>query len=175
MDHCNEEERRLLREQSLLQEWFSVEWLKVQTSLEDADECFKYHLKKHRDNLLEVYIKWEAKVRHIPCAWAVSRPWGPTAEDVAGCLTAIQNPCVVAEEHPVDQSLDDYSSDWEDVRSEGDDELLMAIEEMALAEEYPIEEADEGEFTEDEEWLGDIGNGYLPSSPLQLPVKRWRY
>ena len=61
----------------MLQEWFSVEWLKVQTSLEDAgenkydihhtfsqqlDECFKYHLKKHRDNLLEVYIKWEAKV-----------------------------------------------------------------------------------------------------------------
>ena len=77
MDCCNEEERRLSREQSLLQEWFSVEWLKVQTSLEDAgenkydihhtfsqqlDECFKYHLKKHRDNLLEVYIKWEAKV-----------------------------------------------------------------------------------------------------------------
>ena len=52
---------------------------------------------------------------------------------------------------------------------------MMAIEEMALAEEYPIEEADEGEFTEDEEWLGDIGNGYLSSSPLQLPVKRWRY
>ena len=61
MDCCNEEERRLSREQSLLQEWFSVEWLKVQTSLEDAgenkydihhtfsqqlDECFKYHLKK---------------------------------------------------------------------------------------------------------------------------------
>ena len=105
--------------------------------------CWKY-----------IYIKWEAKVQHIPCAWAVSRPWGPTAEDVAGCLTAIHNPCVVAEEHPVDQSLDDYNSDCEDVRSEGDDELLMAIEEMALAEEYPIEEADEGEFTEDEEWLG---------------------
>ena len=32
------------------------------TFSQQLDKCFKYHLKKHRDNLLEVYIKWEAKV-----------------------------------------------------------------------------------------------------------------
>ena len=189
IDHCNEEERRLSRERSVLQEWFSVEWLKVQTSLENAgekkspiadtisqqlDECYKYHLKTHKDKLLAVYINWEAKVRHIPCAWDPSRSWGPTAEDIAGCLTVMQNPCVAAAGHPVDKSLDDYNTDWEDVGSESDDGLLMAIEEMELGEEYHIEDTNQEGFTEDEDWLGEIGNGYLPSSPVQLPLKRRR-
>ncbi|KAI5989944.1 hypothetical protein EDD15DRAFT_2388922 [Pisolithus albus] len=43
IDHCNEEERRLSRERSVLQEWFSVEWLSVQTALEEAGG-YKYCL-----------------------------------------------------------------------------------------------------------------------------------
>ena len=50
----------------------------------------------------------------------------------------------------------------------------MAIEEMELGEEYHIEDTDQERFTEDEDWLGEIGNGYLPSSPVQLPLKRRR-
>ncbi|KAI6147869.1 hypothetical protein BKA82DRAFT_4329896 [Pisolithus tinctorius] len=42
VDRCNEEERRLSREQSALQEWFSVEWQSVQVTLEHAGE-FKCH------------------------------------------------------------------------------------------------------------------------------------
>ncbi|KAI6163378.1 hypothetical protein EDD17DRAFT_1507371 [Pisolithus thermaeus] len=36
IDWCNEEERRLSREQSVLQEWFSKEWQSLQKALEDT-------------------------------------------------------------------------------------------------------------------------------------------
>ncbi|KIN95987.1 hypothetical protein M404DRAFT_94043, partial [Pisolithus tinctorius Marx 270] len=32
VDHCNEEERRLSREQSIIWEWFSMEWLSVKST-----------------------------------------------------------------------------------------------------------------------------------------------
>jgi hypothetical protein len=122
------------------------------------------------------YVKWESKVRHIPYAWPPSRPWGPTSEDIAGCLAGTHNPSEVSStEYPTVELLEGYDTDGVDVMSEGDDELLMAIEEMALAEEYSIGETDKDDFTEDEEWLEDIGNGYLPSSPVQVPLKRRRY
>ncbi|KAI5980440.1 hypothetical protein EDD15DRAFT_2393533 [Pisolithus albus] len=92
IDRCNEEERRLSRERSVLQEWFSVEWLSVQTALEEADKHYKYHLKKYRENLVAAYVKWEARVRHIPCAWLPSRPWGPTGEDIANHLATLYDP-----------------------------------------------------------------------------------
>jgi hypothetical protein len=39
IDQCNEEERRLSREQSVLQEWFSKEWQSLQKALEDTGQC----------------------------------------------------------------------------------------------------------------------------------------
>ncbi|KAI6010640.1 hypothetical protein BKA83DRAFT_4067997, partial [Pisolithus microcarpus] len=39
VDHCNEEERRLSRERSILQEWFAVEWCHVQVALANAGQC----------------------------------------------------------------------------------------------------------------------------------------
>ncbi|KAI6115788.1 hypothetical protein EV401DRAFT_2058086 [Pisolithus croceorrhizus] len=38
VDHCNEEERRLSREQSILQEWFALEWSLVQVALGKSGE-----------------------------------------------------------------------------------------------------------------------------------------
>ncbi|KAI6154686.1 hypothetical protein BKA82DRAFT_135140 [Pisolithus tinctorius] len=38
VDHCNEEERRLSREQTILQEWFSVEWQSVEAAQNNAGE-----------------------------------------------------------------------------------------------------------------------------------------
>ncbi|KAI6111076.1 hypothetical protein F5141DRAFT_1214574 [Pisolithus sp. B1] len=153
---ADEKERRLSIEQSVLQEWFSVEWLSIQTALEEADKHYKYHLKTHRDNLVAVYARWEAR-------------------DMANHLATLYDPSVIpAAEEPIDELLEDYSSEWGGVVSEEDDELLTAIEEMALVEEYHIGQADE-EFPEDEGWLNDIENGYLPSSPVQLPSKRHRY
>ncbi|KAI6032823.1 hypothetical protein F5J12DRAFT_707881, partial [Pisolithus orientalis] len=88
VDCCNEEERRLSREQTILQEWFSVEWRSVEAAQNNAvchflDACYKYHVQAQKDSLVETYTKWEAKVQHIPHAWPPSRPWGPTAEDIA--------------------------------------------------------------------------------------------
>ncbi|KAI6140865.1 hypothetical protein BKA82DRAFT_4019082 [Pisolithus tinctorius] len=176
VDRCNEEERRLSREWSALQEWFSVEWQSVQVTLEHADKSYKYHLQSLRDNLVAVYVNWEAKVQHIPHAWIPSRPWGPRAEEIAGCLVAANNSSVIsAAEDQTEGSLKDYDSDGEGLMLEGGDNLLLSIEEMALEEEYSMGEADEEQSTEDEEWLQDIENGYLPSSPVKLPLKRWRY
>ncbi|KAI6161620.1 hypothetical protein EDD17DRAFT_1759095 [Pisolithus thermaeus] len=172
LGECHPDPPQWLADES---EWFSVEWLSIQNALEEADKHYKYHLKTHRDNLVAVYAKWEARVRHIPCAWMPSRPWGPTGEDMANHLATLYDPSVMpAAEEPIDELLEDYSSEWGGVVSEEDDELLTAIEEMALVEEYHIGQADE-EFSEDEGWLNDIENGYLPSSPVQLPSKRCRY
>ena len=38
IDRCNEEERRLSRERSVLQEWFAMEWLSVQNALKNLGE-----------------------------------------------------------------------------------------------------------------------------------------
>ncbi|KAI6147562.1 hypothetical protein EDD17DRAFT_1781038 [Pisolithus thermaeus] len=40
INQCNEEERRLSREQSVLQEWFSKEWQNLQKALEDTGKPF---------------------------------------------------------------------------------------------------------------------------------------
>ncbi|KAI5997125.1 hypothetical protein EDD15DRAFT_2387050 [Pisolithus albus] len=111
VDRCNEEERRLSREWTILQEWFAVEWHHVQVALAcNADQL--------------------------------------TEEESQNC-----------------------SSDDEDLVSEG---LLMATEEIALVEEDYMGQESEEQFTEDEDWLEDIGEGYLPSSPLRSPAKRCR-
>jgi len=36
VDRCNEEERRLSRERSILQEWFALEWLRIETVLNNT-------------------------------------------------------------------------------------------------------------------------------------------
>ncbi|KAI5986471.1 hypothetical protein EDD15DRAFT_2389853 [Pisolithus albus] len=111
VDRCNEEERRLSRERTILQEWFAVEWHHVQVALAcNADQL--------------------------------------TEEESQNC-----------------------SSDDEDLVSEG---LLIATEEIALVEEDYMGQESEEQFTEDEDWLEDIGEGYLPSSPLRSPAKRCR-
>jgi len=95
---------------------------------------------------------------------------------IAGCLAARYNPSMMsATEGSTEQSLGDYASDGEDILPETDDDLLVAIEDMALAEEHNIGQADEEEFVEGDEWLENIENGYLPSSPVQIPRKRGRY
>ncbi|KAI6016342.1 hypothetical protein BKA83DRAFT_4128954 [Pisolithus microcarpus] len=177
VDQCNEEERRLSREQSVLQEWFSMEWQNLQRALENAAEYYKYHLQLHSHTLLAVYLDWEAKVQHIPHAWVPSRNWGPTGEDVANFVApASHDPSVMeGAEHPTDNLSEDYEFDAVGALSEGDDELLLGMEEMLLEGECNMGESDEEEITDDEEWLEDTGNGYLPSSPVKLPTKRCRY
>ena len=77
IDRCNEEERQLSREQSVLQVWFAMEWLSVQNALKNIgehnhcmwhyltiiwDQCYMYALEIHKKSLVEVYVNLEAKV-----------------------------------------------------------------------------------------------------------------
>ncbi|KAI6016369.1 hypothetical protein BKA83DRAFT_4060166 [Pisolithus microcarpus] len=174
VDRCNEEERRLSRERTILQEWFAVEWHHVQVALANAGqyEHYIYHLQAHKSRLVAVYVRWEAMVRHIPYAWVPSRAWGPTPEDIACCLSATYNSSTFpAADQLTEEESQNCSSDDEDLVSEG---LLMATEEIALVEEDYMGQESEEQFTEDEDWLEDIGEGYLPSSPLRSPAKRCR-
>ena len=43
LDHC-EEERRLMRERCILQEWFMAEWLAMEWSLVDAGKRLYHYL-----------------------------------------------------------------------------------------------------------------------------------
>ncbi|KAI6014605.1 hypothetical protein BKA83DRAFT_4005707, partial [Pisolithus microcarpus] len=115
VDCCNEEEGRLSREWSILQEWFAVEWCHVQVALANADEHYIYHLQAHKSRLVAVYVRWEAMVQHIPYAWAPSRAWGPTPEDIAYCLSATYNSSTVpAADQPTEGVSQNCSSDDED-------------------------------------------------------------
>ncbi|KAI6143510.1 hypothetical protein EDD17DRAFT_1781808 [Pisolithus thermaeus] len=167
VDRCNEEERRLSREWSVLQEWFSMEWKSLHRALENEAENYKYHLKAHKHTLLAVYVDWKEKVQHIPHAWVPSENWGPTVEDVANYLAPASHTPSVEDgaEHPTDDFSEGYESDAVGALSEGDDELLLGIEEMALEEGCNMGQSDEEGLTDDEGWLEDVGNGYLPSSP----------
>ncbi|KAI6121644.1 hypothetical protein F5141DRAFT_1211302 [Pisolithus sp. B1] len=78
---------------------------------------------------------------------------------------------VPATDQPTEELSEDGDSD-EDLVSVED--LLMATEEVALVEEDYIGGVTDEQFTEDEDWLEDIGDGYLPSSPLMSPAKRCR-
>ncbi|KIK74888.1 hypothetical protein PAXRUDRAFT_174385, partial [Paxillus rubicundulus Ve08.2h10] len=44
LDRCEEEERRLMQEHCILQEWFMAEWLAMEWSLVDAGERLYYYL-----------------------------------------------------------------------------------------------------------------------------------
>ncbi|KAI6163407.1 hypothetical protein EDD17DRAFT_1776111 [Pisolithus thermaeus] len=160
VDRCNEEERRLSREQSVLQEWFSMEWKSLHRALENEAENYKYHLKAHKHTLLAVYVDWKEKVQHIPHAWVPSENWGPTVEDVANYLAPASHTPSVEDgaEHPTDDFSEGYESDAVGALSEGDDELLLGIEEMALEEGCNMGQSDEEGLTDDEGWLEDVGN-----------------
>ncbi|KAI6012346.1 hypothetical protein EDC04DRAFT_2609524 [Pisolithus marmoratus] len=140
IDHCNEEERRLSREWSVLQEWFSMEWKSLHRALENED--------------------WKAKVQYIPHAWVPSENWGPTGEDVANYLAPERHTPSVEDgaELPTDDLSEGYEFDPASAISEGDDELLLGIEEMALEGGCNMGHSDEEGLTDDEGWLGDVGN-----------------
>ncbi|KAG1809896.1 uncharacterized protein HD556DRAFT_1428135 [Suillus plorans] len=82
LDRCIEEETRLMRERSVMQEWMLAEWEAVQTALRDPanDLVMPFHLKARAKELLCICVVWKNKVREIPCAWPVES-WGPTNED----------------------------------------------------------------------------------------------
>ncbi|KAI6100892.1 hypothetical protein EV401DRAFT_2080701 [Pisolithus croceorrhizus] len=176
VDRCNEEERRLSRERSVLQEWFSMEWKSLHRALENEAENYKYHLKAHKHTLLAVYVDWKEKVQHIPHAWVPSENWGLTVEDVANYLAPASHTPSVEDgaEHPTDDFSEGYESDAVGALSEGDDELLLGIEEMALEEGCNMGQSDEEGLTDDEGWLEDVALQAFHNFSTENMLEKWR-
>ncbi|KAG2741777.1 hypothetical protein P692DRAFT_20879912 [Suillus brevipes Sb2] len=169
LDRCVEEETRLRRERSVMQEWMLAEWEAVQTALRDPanDLVMPFHLKARAEELLCICVIWRNKVREIPCAWPVES-WGPTNEDL---LRAARDQVQSSffQDDDDDESVgvvDECDEDGDPAYSEvGDDELMDAIEEVALADEYRYQ---------DEDLIDDVEDSFMPSSPTKSTPKKWR-
>ncbi|KAG1900860.1 uncharacterized protein F5891DRAFT_1188357 [Suillus fuscotomentosus] len=148
-----------------------AEWEAVQTALRDPanDLVMPFHLRAHAEELLSICVVWKNKVREIPCAWPVEH-WGPTNKDLLRA-TRDQVQSSFFQDDNDDESVgvvDESDEDGDLAYSEvGDDELMDAIEEVALADEYRYQDED---FIDDI----DIEDSFMPSSPTKSTPKKRR-
>ncbi|KAG1730468.1 hypothetical protein EDB19DRAFT_1897065 [Suillus lakei] len=159
LNRCVEEETRLRRERSVMQEWMLAEWEAVQTALRDPanDLVMPFHLKARAEELLCICI---------PCTWPVES-WGPTNEDLLRA-TRDQVQSSFSQNDDDDESVrvvDECDEDGDPAYSEvGDDEIMDVIEEVALADEYRYQ---------DEDLIDDVEDSFMPLSPTKsTPNKR---
>jgi hypothetical protein len=129
-----------------------------------------FHLQLHADELLNICVVWKKKVGCIPCAssWPVAESWGPLDEALLQATHEQVQPSF--QEKDDDQSEEESDNDehlgYDEI---GDDELMDAIEGIALTDEYRY---DGGDDSMDD--LEDIDNDFMPSSPTKLTSKRRR-
>ncbi|KAG2115662.1 hypothetical protein BD769DRAFT_1363277 [Suillus cothurnatus] len=180
-DWCNEEEARLMRERAVLQEWMLAEWDSMQTALNKAgasvckfaDPVMSFHLGSRADELVNICIIWRKKVQCIPCAWPMIASWGPSDEALVQAAFS-QARSSFRDEDDDDESLEgDREGDGESDLEYGeieDEELMDAIEEIALADEYRYDQ--NKELVDDLDDLDDIDNDFMPSSPIKSLHKR---
>ncbi|KAG2336961.1 hypothetical protein BDR05DRAFT_978650 [Suillus weaverae] len=168
VDHCNEEEVRLMQERAILQEWMLVEWDSTQTALNKlvTDPVMSFHLRSHADELVNICIFWRKKVQCILCMW-------PMIALVQAAFS--QARLSFWDENDDDKSLKgDKEGNGESDLEYGeieDEELMDAIEEIALADEYRYDQ--NKELVDDLDDLDDINNNFMPSFPIKL-LHKWR-
>ncbi|KAG1845352.1 hypothetical protein F4604DRAFT_1884323 [Suillus subluteus] len=165
VDRCNEEEARLMWERAVIQEWMLAEWDSTQTALHTAvaDPVMSFHLRSRADELVNICVIWKKKVQNIPCAWPMTASWGPSDEALVQAAYNQARSSFQGEDD--DESLEgdregDCESDLEYGEIE-DEELMDAIEEIALADEYrDTADSRAGHFCEhepdarqEEQWL----------------------
>ncbi|KAG2123852.1 hypothetical protein DEU56DRAFT_917259 [Suillus clintonianus] len=174
VDRCNEEEAQLTWERAVIQEWMLAEWDSTQTALHKAvaDPVMFFHLRSRTDELLDICVIWKKKVQNIPCAWPMIASWGPSDEALVQAAYNQAQSSFRGEDD--DESLegdgeDDCESDLEYGEIE-DEELMDAIEEIALADEYRY--GQNAEFTDDLDDLDDIVDDFMPSSPIKS-LHKW--
>ena len=188
VDRCMEEEARLMQERSVIQEWMLAEWEAIQGALNNAgmyghallsivvsdfavtDAVLSFHLQSRADELVNICVVWKKKVQCIPCAWPVGESWGPSDEVL---LQAACNQVQSSFWHEDDESVEgeeegDCNGDLE-YGEIGDEELMDAIEDIALADEYRYNHSNE--WVDD---MDDIDDGGIYSSPIKLSHKRQR-
>jgi hypothetical protein len=122
------------------------------------DDVMSFHLEKLAARLSVTCVKWQSKVRPIPCAWEMPDSWGLPPSDIARAAYSLYNANTA--QHLDDAELLSEDEDDEDDLDDGnDDELMAEVEEVAYAHEYRVGDSDsEGEL---EYW--DEAN--VPSSP----------
>ncbi|KAG1856428.1 hypothetical protein F4604DRAFT_1590299 [Suillus subluteus] len=168
VDRCVEEETRVMRERSVMQEWMLAEWDAIQTALRDAanDLVMSFHLRAHAEELLSICVVWKKKAQEIPCAWPV-KSWGPPNEDLLrAARDQVQSSFFQDDDDDESVGVEEESDEEGDMAYEvGDDELMDAIEEVALADEYRYQ---------DEDFIDDIEDSFMPSSPTKPTPKKRR-
>ncbi|KAG1812684.1 hypothetical protein EV424DRAFT_1473565 [Suillus variegatus] len=168
VDRCVEEETRVMRERSVMQEWMLAEWDAIQTALRDAanDLVMSFHLRAHAEELLSICVVWKKKAQEIPCAWPV-KSWGPPNEDLLrAARDQVQSSFFQDDDDDESVGVEEESDEEGDMAYEvGDDELMDAIEEVALADEYRYQ---------DEDFIDDIEDSFMPLSPTKPTPKKCR-
>ncbi|KAF8836117.1 hypothetical protein BDN67DRAFT_1014942 [Paxillus ammoniavirescens] len=152
-------------ERKVMQEWFMEEWSQIQTVKEGADVDLAYELGRRCSELAELCVEWQTRVRMIPYT-SPSLDWGPTPDQlieatrvkISSVYTTDYGEGVLSEDEDREES-EDSGSDLG-----GDDELLDAVEEFALVDEYHNQE--HSEYCEDGEW-DDLFDVDPPSSPTK--------
>jgi hypothetical protein len=116
------------------------------------------------DELANICVVWRRKVQCIPCAWSVVESWGPSDEVLLRATHEQAQPSFRDED---DQSVGPVEEDNEgdlDCGEIGDDELMDAIEDIALVDEYRYD-------IDPDDDLDDIEDDFMPSSPTRCPTR----
>ncbi|KAG1723154.1 hypothetical protein EDB19DRAFT_1953265 [Suillus lakei] len=169
VDWCVEEETRVMQERSVMQEWMLAEWDAIQTVLQDAanDLVMSFHLWAHAEELLSICVVWKKKAQEIPCTWPVES-WGPPNEDLLrAARDQVQSSFFQDDDDDDSVGVEEESDEEGNLAYEvGDDELMDAIKEVALANKYRYQ---------DEDLIDDIEDSFMPSSPTKSTPKKCRY
>ncbi|KAG1721916.1 hypothetical protein EDB19DRAFT_1930382 [Suillus lakei] len=148
VDQCIEEETCVMQERSVMQEWMLAEWDAIQTVLQDAgaytnDLVMSFHLQAHAEELLSICVVWKKKAQEIPCAWPV-KSWGPPNEDLLqAARDQVQSSFFQGGDDDDSVGVEEESDEEGNLAYEvGDDELMDAIKEVALADKYRYQDED---------------------------------
>ncbi|KAG1814586.1 uncharacterized protein BJ212DRAFT_1300405 [Suillus subaureus] len=114
---CVEEEAQLMHERAVIQEWMLAEWGAIRGASNNA--------------------VWKKKVQCIPCTWPVGESWGPSDGALlqAACDQAQSSFRDEDDAESVEGEEGDCEEDLE-YGEIGDKELMDAIEDIALVDEY---------------------------------------
>jgi hypothetical protein len=129
-----------------------------------------YHLDRQARHLADLCVEWQSKTRPIPCLWPMPESWGPSSVELQAA-GHVRHHRQTEEQHDSDEEeevdeTDDTSS------AEGGDDLLDAVEEFAVADQYRWEGQSREEMEIEDERTLELGH---PSSPVRAsPRKRVR-
>ncbi|KAF8157537.1 hypothetical protein K438DRAFT_1620994 [Mycena galopus ATCC 62051] len=141
LDRCDEEERRLRRENSALRVWFRQEWEIVTKAIEGAGDTYsvsdvdKYHLQLHQDRLVKLAATWD---KHLPDFGEPSTPWGPSLLQLSRCRVDAHLAARGEDRHYREE--EDDGDDGEE--SGGEDDDFGTLDAVERADMYRMDEQD---------------------------------